>query len=71
MSRARLIGIRWLTKAGQLACSFDVAALELRAGNQRKVVAETAHMINVAEAANRLVVGFEFRYCRLEPSRFT
>jgi hypothetical protein len=62
---------RWLTEAGQLARTFGVAARELRAGNEHKVVVETAHMVDVAEAANRLVFAFEFRYCRLEPSRFT
>lgn len=36
-----------------------------------KAVVETAHMVDVAEAANRLVIGFDFKYCRLEPSRFT
>ena len=62
---------RWLAKAGKLASSFAVVAKTLDAGKRGKAANLVAHLTVTAEAANGLVLDFEFHYCRLEPSKFT
>jgi len=62
---------KWLGKVSNEAGYFEAVARKLRAGD--KAAAE--HLVNKltteANAANNVVIPFEFTYCRLEPGRFT
>jgi len=62
---------KWLGKVSNEAGYFEAVAKKLRAGDK----AGAEHLVNKltteADAANNLVIPFEFTYCRLEPSRFT
>lgn len=62
---------RWLGKVEAEAGLFRAVAAALKAGDkggaQRLVVKLTTN----ANAANRIVIPFEFEYCKLEPTRFT
>jgi hypothetical protein len=61
----------WLAHLKTEADLFDLAARKLKAGEkieaQRMVVKLTVN----ANKANAVVLPFEFRYCMLEPSKFT
>jgi hypothetical protein len=66
--RARLG--KWLTDIKTEVSLFERIATKLRAGE--KVAAERMVVLLTTNAnrANSLVLVFEFKYCRLEPSRF-
>ena len=62
---------KWLGKVSNEAGYFEAVGRKLRAGDK----AGAEHLVNrlttEANAANNVVIPFEFHYCRLEPSRFT
>jgi len=62
---------KWLAKVSNEAGYFEAVAHKLKAGDK----AGAEHLVNKltteANAANNVVIPFEFTYCRLEPSRFT
>jgi hypothetical protein len=62
---------KWLGKVSNEAGYFEAVATKLKAGDK----AGAEHLVNKlsteANAANNVVLAFEFQYCRLEPARFT
>ena len=66
----RALLAKWLRKVGKLAKIFALTAKQLRTGQKTKAVHEVGRMTTAAARANAEVIGFEFRYCRLEPSKF-
>lgn len=67
--RARLS--RWLGKVEAEAVLFERVAAKLRAGERTEAQRMVVKLTTNAADANRIVIPFEFRYCRLEPARFT
>ena len=62
---------RWLGKVSVEASLFERIASKLRAGQKAQAERMVVKLTNNANQANNVVTAFEFRYCRLEPSRFT
>ena len=50
---------------------FKSGAAALKAGNKHAAQSIVAKLTHTATLANNEVIAFGFRYCRLEPSRFT
>lgn len=67
--RARLS--KWLGFVTSQASYLERAARQLKAGNKAGTQRTVLLLTNNASRANNVVVPFEFRYCRFEPSRFT
>lgn len=66
----RALLAKWLRKVGKLAKIFALTNKQLRSGQKAKAIHEVGRMTTAAAQANAVVVAFEFRYCRLEPSKF-
>jgi hypothetical protein len=62
---------KWLGKVSNEAGYFEAVAKKLRAGDKAGAQKLVVKLTNEANAANNVVITFEFTYCRLEPSRFT
>jgi phosphomevalonate kinase len=62
---------KWLKVVGEEASLFQTAGGQLRAGNKVAAQETVLRLTHNANKANNDVIPFEFRYCRLEPSKFT
>lgn len=62
---------KWLGKVSNEAGYFEAVARKLRAGDKAGAERLVSKLTTGANAANNVVLPFEFEYCRLEPSRFT
>jgi hypothetical protein len=62
---------KWLGKVSNEAGYFEAVATKLRKGDKAGAQKLVARLTSEANAANNVVLPFEFEYCRLEPSRFT
>jgi hypothetical protein len=61
----------WLDQIGNQATLLQRAGKALIAGNRHRAGSLVTQLSNGARKANALVVSFEFRYCRLDASRYT
>jgi len=61
---------KWLEAVSVEASLFERTAAKLRAGNVRAALRLVSRLNSQANAANSLVIPFEFHYCKLDPSRF-
>jgi hypothetical protein len=66
---ARLL--KWLGKVTVEAGLFERVAKKLAAGDKAWAQKLVVKLSTQANAANNVVIPFQFQYCRLEPSRFT
>jgi hypothetical protein len=62
---------KWLGKVSVEAGLFERVATELSAGDKAGAQRLVVKLSTQANAANNVVIPFEFQYCRLNPSRFT
>jgi hypothetical protein len=62
---------KWLSYVNTEAKLFEEAAKALKAGNKTKAQTIVVKLTHNANLANNQVLGFGFRYCKLEPSKFT
>jgi hypothetical protein len=62
---------KWLGFVKAEADRFEAVAAQLRAGKKIAAEREVVKLTGNANRANNVVIGFEFEYCRFEPSRFT
>jgi hypothetical protein len=67
--RAKLA--KWLAFVKVEASLFERAAAKLRAEDKIEAERMVVKLTGNADRANNVVIGFEFEYCRFEPSRFT
>lgn len=62
---------KWLADVKTEASLFEATAAKLKAGNKLGAEANVVRLTHTANLANDQALGFEFQYCRFEPSRFT
>jgi hypothetical protein len=62
---------KWLSYIGIEVTLFQKTAKELKAGHKAGAQAMVIRLTHNATQANNQVLGFEFHYCRFEPSKFT
>jgi hypothetical protein len=62
---------KWLSYVGEEAKLFESGAKALKAGNKGKTQTIVVQLTHTANLANSEVLSFSFRYCKLEPSKFT
>ncbi len=62
---------KWLAYVKTEASLFEEAAKALGAGNKTKAQTIVVKLTHNANLANDQVISFGFRYCKLEPSKFT
>ena len=62
---------RWLQTLSVEASLFERIAARLRAGQKAQAEKLVVKLTSNANRANNQVIAFEFKYCRLEPARFT
>jgi hypothetical protein len=62
---------KWLKYVEEEASLFQQTAKKLNAGDKGGAQAMVIRLTHNANQANNQVLGFEFRYCRFEPSKFT
>jgi hypothetical protein len=62
---------KWLGKVSNEAGYFEAVGRKLKAGDKAGAQKLVAKLTTEADAANNVVLPFEFEYCRLEPARFT
>jgi succinylglutamate desuccinylase len=62
---------KWLKYVEEEANLFQRTAKKLRANDKAGAQAMVIRLTHNANQANNQVLGFEFRYCRFEPSKFT
>jgi hypothetical protein len=62
---------KWLGLVETEGSLFERISAQLRAGQKSAAERTVAKLSTNANQANNLVIPFEFRYCRFEPSRFT
>ncbi|MGN6257551.1 MAG: hypothetical protein ACTHN3_07355 [Solirubrobacterales bacterium] len=62
---------KWFREVEVEVSLFKDTAARLRAGKKSAAERMVVRLTHQAQIANLLVVAFEFRYCRLEPARFT
>ena len=62
---------KWLKYVEIEANLFQKTAKKLNAGDKNGALAMVIKLEHNANLANNQVLGFEFRYCRFEPSKFT
>ena len=60
----------WFTYAEQEVKLFETGSRKLSSGDKNAASKIGVELVNVANKANAQVIPFEFKYCRLEPSRF-
>jgi hypothetical protein len=62
---------KWLKDIATEITLFKKTAKDLKAGNKAGAQSMVIKLTHNATQANNLVLGFEFHYCRFEPSKFT
>jgi hypothetical protein len=62
---------RWLGYVKQEAALFEAGAKALKAGSKTKAQTIVVKLTHTANLANSQVLSFGFRYCKLQPSKFT
>jgi hypothetical protein len=62
---------KWLSYVKEEATLFEKGAKALKAGNKGKTQTIVIQLTHTANLANNQVLSFGFRYCKLEPSKFT
>jgi hypothetical protein len=62
---------KWLSYVKEEATLFESGAKALKAGNKGKAQSIVVKLTHTANLANNQVLSFGFRYCKLEPSKFT
>lgn len=62
---------KWLKYVEEEANLFQKTAKKLRADDKAGAQSMVIRLTHNANQANNQVLGFEFRYCRFEPSKFT
>jgi hypothetical protein len=62
---------KWLKYVEEEANLFQKTATKLKAGDKAGAQAMVIRLTHNANQANNQVLGFEFHYCRFEPSKFT
>lgn len=62
---------KWLSYVDQEVAYFEQAAKKLRAGQKAAASQIVVRLNHTAVLANNQVIAFDFKYCKLEPSRFT
>lgn len=62
---------KWLSYVKQEAELFAQGAKALKAGNKTKAQTIVVKLTHTANLANSQVLSFGFRYCKLNPSKFT
>jgi hypothetical protein len=62
---------KWLSYVKTEADLFESAAKALKAENKTKAQGYVVKLTHNANLANLQVLAFNFRYCKLEPSKFT
>lgn len=62
---------KWLSYVKQEISLFDAGAKALKAGNKTKAQTIVVKLTHTANLANSQVLSFGFRYCKLNPSKFT
>ena len=62
---------KWLETVEEEANLFQQTANKLKAGNKNGALQMVIRLEHNANVANNQVLGFEFHYCRFEPSKFT
>lgn len=62
---------RWLDKVEREDVLFQAVSSKLKKGDKAQAQRMVVKLTTNANAANRIVIPFEFKYCKLEPTRFT
>ncbi len=62
---------KWLGYVATEAELFESVAKKLKSGDKTGAQAMVIRLTHNANLANNQVLGFDFSYCRLEPSKFT
>jgi len=62
---------KWLGYVKEESSLFEAGAKALKAGNKGKTQTVVVQLTHTANLANSEVLSFGFRYCKLEPSKFT
>jgi hypothetical protein len=62
---------KWLKTVGEEANLFQKTGKKLKAGDKNGALQMVLRLEHNANVANNQVLGFEFHYCRFEPSKFT
>lgn len=62
---------KWLKYIGEEEGYFLQIAKKLKAGDKNGATAMQIRLQNTAKQANNQVLAFEFKYCRVEPSKFS
>ncbi len=62
---------KWLKYIGEEEGFFRQIAKKLKAGDKNGATAMQIRLSHTANQANNQVLAFEFKYCRVEPSKFS
>lgn len=62
---------KWLKYIGEEEGYFRQIAKKLKAGDKNGATAMQIRLSHTANLANNQVLAFEFKYCRVEPSKFS
>ena len=62
---------KWLKTVDEEATLFQKTGKKLKAGDKNGALQMVIRLEHNANVANNQVLGFEFHYCRFEPSKFT
>jgi hypothetical protein len=62
---------KWLKYIGEEEGYFRQIAKKLKAGDKNGATAMQIRLSHTANQANNQVLAFEFKYCRVEPSKFS
>jgi hypothetical protein len=62
---------KWLKMIGEEVKLFEATSRKLKAGKKSAASAMSLRLESTATRANNLVVGFEFHYCKVEPSKYS
>jgi hypothetical protein len=63
--------MRWIERLGVVRDNLQKMGKALKADNLRRAILGEVKLRSSALAANNVVYDFDFRYCRLTPSRFS
>jgi hypothetical protein len=62
---------KWLKMIGEEVKLFEATSKKLKAGKKSAASAMSLRLESTATRANNLVVSFEFKYCKVEPSKYS
>jgi hypothetical protein len=62
---------KWLSDIKGEASLMKTISAKLKSGDKGKASSLSVKLTNNAEKANNLVIGFQFRYCKINPSKYT